>query len=295
MPRGRKRWRQKRCHSLWLRHLRPALFAKNNIYVGAGEFLFFKLTGAWRQDPGNALQIGCYNARRQRLDPALLAIARAPLSFVAPLRSGHERHPLAASGAELLSLPAGIPVVGPYMDQEAGYLAVTPVSRRPLQCSLGTAWVGNFILNCHEQWRDPFQLTIPSPQGRGYLVMQPLLTGNVDLLRAVAASMVCEMHRALAALKRRRKVDAVVLTGGASKGWCFQTLFAALFAPLPVYVLAENDAAVCRGAVSVFSRAVNNAGVERVSAPAAKERRRIAEYYARYLAVFSRLYKPEKT
>jgi gluconokinase len=342
---------------LWLRKERPALFAKRNMYVGAGEFAFFRLTGVWRQDACNALQIGCYNARRDCLDAGLLALAGVPLSFVAPLRSGHERHPLSAAGASLLGLPAGIPVAGPYMDHEAGYLSAAGVSRRPLACSLGTAWVGNFVLGDRERWRSPVQLVLPAPVGAGRLVVQPLLTGNVtwdwalanfvhpdrgealarleavfdrallppegllalpwlnvrnplqpgrhggagffgmapqtgreDLLRAVAAGMACEMYRVFAGVKRLRKVDAVVLGGGASKGRFFRTLLAALFAPLPVYRLADEDVSGARGTLYAFSPKASRSRAERVAVPPRALKGRILEHFERYREIFGRLY-----
>ena len=70
----------------WLRARRPGLFSNDNIYVGAGEYIFFKLTGTWRQDAGSALQIGCYNARSHRLASGPLKLIDIPASFVAPMR-----------------------------------------------------------------------------------------------------------------------------------------------------------------------------------------------------------------
>ena len=51
-------------------------------------------------------------------------------------------------------------------------------SHRPLQCSLGTAWVGNFILPPGISGASPYQLAIASPLGPGKLIIQPLLSGN---------------------------------------------------------------------------------------------------------------------
>jgi sugar (pentulose or hexulose) kinase len=167
---------------LWLRQTAPHLLDDRNIYVGAGEYVFFRLTGQWRQDAGSALQIGCYNVPEGRLDAEPLALVDVPLSFVAPLRQGHETHALSAEGAALLHLPPGTPAAGPYMDHEAGYLAAAGISPHPLQCSLGTAWVGNFVLPAGTEWTSPFQLVVPAPgaRGAGWQVIQPLLTGNVS-------------------------------------------------------------------------------------------------------------------
>jgi sugar (pentulose or hexulose) kinase len=342
---------------LWLQEKRPELFKPANIYVGAGEYAFFRMTGRWRQDPCNAIQMGCYDVPGRRLDAELLGLVGLPLDFVAPLRRGHETNPLSPAGARLLGLPAGTPVAGPYMDHEAGYLSAAGVSRRPLQCSLGTAWVGNFAMPEGAAWRSPVQLVLPAVVGEGWLVTQPLLTGNVtwnwalaelvdrdqgkalakldaifgrellppdglvalpwfnmpnplspgalgggcffglcaqtgreELLRALAASLAYEFRRVFRAVAERRAADSLILGGGAGKGAFFRTLFAALFAPLPVFQPVEEDLCGTRGTLWAFDRRVARAAVRRVPAPSAALRARIARGYERYLAVFERLY-----
>ncbi len=163
---------------LWLKESRPELFDEKNIHIGAGEYLYFKLTGTWLQDAGNALQIGSYDAARGELTQSLFDLIEVPLSFVAPLRFEHQTTPLSKSGARLLGLPDGIPIAGPYWDQEAGFMSAASASERPLQCSLGTAWVGNFILPKGLNGKSPYQLVVPAPVHSGKLVVQPLLTGN---------------------------------------------------------------------------------------------------------------------
>jgi len=166
------------CRLLWLKEQYPELFTDKHIHVGAGEYLFFKLTGVWRQEPGHALQIGAFDAKAGRLEKEPFSIVDMPLSFVAPLRNGHETSPLSARGATVLHIPKGIPVAGPYIDQEAGYLSAAAVYPRALQCSLGTAWVGNFVLPTGIAGKSPTQLVLPAASGSGRLVIQPLLTGN---------------------------------------------------------------------------------------------------------------------
>lgn len=163
----------------WLRERHSGLFTGQNIHIGAGEYLFHRLTGVWRQDAGNAIQIGSYNAAKQCLHRDPWHVAELPLSFVAPLRQGHELSPLSSSGARLLGLPEGIPVAGPYIDQEAGFMAASELSARPLQCSLGTAWVGNFALPEDCAGCSSNQLVLPSPLGHGRLVVLPLMAGNL--------------------------------------------------------------------------------------------------------------------
>ena len=163
---------------LWLKERSPDLFNDENLHVGAGDFLFHSLTGEWRQEAGSAIQIGPYNAVKESLDAAPLSLIGVPLSFFAPLRKGHETAPLSARGSKLLGLKAGVPVAGPYIDQEACYLSAHAAARRPLQVSLGTAWVGNFVLPHGRRCEAPLQLVLPSPVDGGRFVVMPTLTGN---------------------------------------------------------------------------------------------------------------------
>ena len=161
----------------WMREQNPDLFAKGNLYIGAGELVFHRLTGVWRQDACHALQSGCYDGVNGSLTQTPLDIVDLDCSFFAPLRDRHAVSPLEKETAERLGLPAGIPVAGPYNDHEAGYLSVMHLSKRPLECSLGTAWVGNFVLEHGFKNGSGIQLPIPAPAGKGQLIIQPLLTG----------------------------------------------------------------------------------------------------------------------
>nr|HUW84437.1 FGGY family carbohydrate kinase [Phycisphaerae bacterium] len=341
----------------WLQENRPTLIRDNNIYIGAGEHVYHRLTGTWRQDACNATQIGCYDVPNNRLVQAPLDVVGVPLSFVAPLRQGHATHPLARTAARRVGLREGIPVAGPYMDHEAGYLSAAHLARRPLQCSLGTAWVGNFLLSKNARWSSPFQLVIPAPVGNGWLIIQPLLTGNVswdwalqtlldadktraiarldavfgrallppehltclpwlarpnplvknafgggvmlgisphtdahDMLRALAAGMCYEFFRIFRQVHRRRRFDAIVLGGGASKGWFFARLFAALFDPIEVYTTRDEDLAGARGAIYPFSPTAAACRAKRVRMPNAQTRRRIAAGLDSYLNTYDRVY-----
>ncbi|HPK00133.1 MAG TPA: FGGY-family carbohydrate kinase [Candidatus Hydrogenedentes bacterium] len=162
----------------WLQERAPALFTDAHIHIGAGEWLFHRLTGLWRQDPGNAIQTGAYNAAAQRLDPAAFALIGLDLPFVAPLRRDHETAPLCGAAARRLGLPPGIPVAGPYIDQEAGYLSTVEASSPPVHCSLGTAWVCNYTRPESLMLDSPAQLVLGGITGAGQLVVLPLRTGN---------------------------------------------------------------------------------------------------------------------
>jgi len=187
----------------WLQETRPELFIEDHLHIGAGEYLFHRLAGVWRQDAGNAIQVGSYNAGAQSLDAEALSLLGIPLSFVAPLRRGHETAGLSREGAAVLGLPEGVPVAGPYIDQEACYVTALGTSARPLQCSLGTAWVGNFELPPGFVGRSPSQLALPAPTGAGKLIVQPLFTGNTAWDWALGAFLGGVLERAAAVFRRR--------------------------------------------------------------------------------------------
>jgi len=340
-----------------LRRTSPGLLHSDNLFAGAGEWLYFQLTGVWRQDAGNAVQIGCYNAQHDVLDEHAAALGGVSLSFFAPLRRGHQTSPLSGAASKRLGLPEGIPVAGPYMDHEAGFLSTAQVSKKPLQCSLGTAWVGNFRLPRNARAGSAFQIVIPSPEGPGRLIVQPLLTGNVtwdwalsqfvspnhkkalahqadifsesllpaeglvalpwlnwpnplnpesmgacsflgvgpsttkaDLLRAVANGMCHELRRVFGAVKTRRAIDSLVLSGGASKGAHFRDLIAVLFAPLPVFHVVDEDWMGTRGALHAFGAQVSCAHAERVQHSDRVDEDRLRLGHTQYLKAFETLY-----
>jgi len=171
----------------WLRDHFPDTWDGDTLYGGAGEFLYFHLTGQWRQDAGNALQIGCYDVRSESLTSEPLSLVGATIEQIAPMRRSHETHPLGAASARLLGCRPGIPVAGPYMDHEAGFLAAAAaVGTDVLQCSLGTAWVGNFL---HRRLPPPpggLNLVLPAPVGQGRLIVRVLPAGNSTLDWAVS-------------------------------------------------------------------------------------------------------------
>lgn len=342
---------------LWLRETQGTLFHSGNIHCGIGEFLLFYLTGVWRQDAGHAIQIGGYDAAKGTTAQGPLDLVGLPLSFFAPLRQGHETSPLSPLPAKRLALRSGIPVAGPYIDQEAGYLAADATFKRPLQCSMGTAWVGNFTLPPSFRGKSPYQLVLPGTAASGRLVVQPLLTGSGawdwalatliggksaqallraetlltgqplppgglvvipwhgqpnpmvasslgagvvvgmsatttrdDLVRAVAAGMVCELRRVFDAIIRHKVCRGVVLCGGASKGSHFQRLIATAFAPLPVSRLVDEDYAATRGALYGLEKDVARGDAAACKPLAKRWASRFERCYEDYVRVFDRVY-----
>ena len=163
---------------LWLRERDARLLRDGRMYVGAGEFAYFHLTGTWRQDACTALQLGGYDVRARRISAAALAAVGVAAAQVAPLRDGHQTHPLRESAAGWSGLAENTPVAGPYHDQEAAYAAVASASGSPLQCSLGTAWVANFVVPADLRTDAPRQLLLPGPTHSERLVVLPILTGS---------------------------------------------------------------------------------------------------------------------
>jgi len=182
---------------VWLRERFPDAWDGDVLYGGAGEYLFFQFTGQWRQDAGNALQVGCYDARSEAIAVEPLSLVGAGPGHVAGMRRGHETHPLRPAAAKLLGCRPGVPVAGPYMDHEAGFLAAA-ASAGPdvLQCSLGTAWVGNSL-----------QAALPPPPGGMNLV----LPAPIDRGRASGAS------------DGERLLLRVLPAGNATLDWAFAT------------------------------------------------------------------------
>ncbi|MFA6561339.1 MAG: FGGY-family carbohydrate kinase [Verrucomicrobiia bacterium] len=341
----------------WMREKWPRLFKTDPLCVGAGEHVYFVLTGEWRQDACHALQSGCYDAVNNRITTRPLAELGLPTDFYAPLRQEHETHPLTRDAAAMLQLRAGIPVAGPYNDHEAGYLSVLHVSRRPLECSLGTAWVGNFVLPPTFAGGAPFQICIATPTGNGRQVIMPLMTGNVtldwalstfvhadhktalakadevlskqllpppglvalpwlnrpnalrpaqtgsaaffgigpatthaDLFRAVVAAMTFEFARVFDRVAKSSAVDSLVLCGGAAKSVHVRSLFAALFAPMPIHRVIETELMGTRGCLYAFDPQIARAPVAPVRCDAALDRKALAGAFALYLETFDRLY-----
>ena len=340
-----------------LRAEAPELLSDKNLYVGAGDYAYFHLTGVWRQDACHALQTGIYDARTNSVSDELAGIVGLSADFFPPLREGNATHPLSKAAAKALGLREGIPVAGPYMDHEAGFLSAAQVSARPMQCSLGTAWVGNFQLPGNATGHTPFQLAIPSPASDGTLVIQPLMTGNVtwnwalenfvggsassalsmqarllhaallpgtglvcvpwlnrphpldpsliggcsfaglgpstdrsEMLRAVVAGMGYELHRVFENVASSGVIDSIVLSGGTSQSTHFQQIIAALFAPLPAYVLEDAGWMGTRGCLHAFSPESARAGATPIKLDGSVDRDALAAGKTLYNDVFNRLY-----
>ena len=84
-------------------------------------------------------------------------------------------------------------------------------------------------------------------------------------------------------------MDAVVLTGGASRGAFFRRLIAALFAPLPVFGQDENVSAAARGALFAHDREAARLRTRPVPPPPDGITDAIRDRYDAYRSLFARL------
>jgi sugar (pentulose or hexulose) kinase len=114
-------------------------------------------------------------------------------------------------------------------------------------------------------------------------------TTREDLLRAIASAMVFEFDRVFEEVMGRGVVDSVVLSGGASRGNHFVHLIAALFDPLPVVRIEEEDWTGARGSLYAFSPHVAQASAVPVDLPQSIDREAVAAGRALYRDVFQAL------
>lgn len=343
----------------WMKRHCPGVFENRNaIHVGAGEYLFHRMTGVWRQDAGNAIQIGSYDAAKGKLTDDMLKLVGFSLSRVATLRDGHTTVALGERFAKRFDLAPGIPVAGPYIDQEAALQSVQGVGARPLQCSLGTAWVGNFSLPSKRVGTASMQFVLRGANAGERMIVLPLLTGNTawdwaltrfvdtdirkalqkaettfgesllpppgmvcipfflhgnpidymhagagvfygvsaratasDFVRAVACGLCCELLRVFQQVKTRKRVDSVIISGGASKADFFRTIIATLFVPLPVYVQQNEDTAAARGALVGFNTRMSKSPVTRIAPAKGALASQIMSTYSDYENTFQAIYK----
>jgi sugar (pentulose or hexulose) kinase len=138
---------------------------------------------------------------------------------------------------------------------------------------------------------NPFQ---PEALGAGGFFGGGVAAERADYVRAVAFSMTCEMARVFGQVRDKRRIDSVVLGGGASKGAFFRAFLAALFDPIPVYAMREEDLTGPRGSIYAFHPRVASGAADRVPLPAPPVRDRIRAGYAVYEELFHRVFGRER-
>lgn len=97
---------------LWLRRQEPENWARVQTVLLPHDYVNFVLTGIAAMECGDASGTGWFDPRRRDFDGEVMAaIDERVAQMVPPLRrAGELLGPLSARGAELLGLPAGVPV-----------------------------------------------------------------------------------------------------------------------------------------------------------------------------------------
>jgi hypothetical protein len=85
-------------------------------------------------------------------------------------------------------------------------------------------------------------------------------------------------------------IDSIVLSGGTSQSPHFQQLIAALFAPLPAYILEDAGWMGTRGCLHAFSPESASAGATPIKLDGTVDRDALAAGRSMYNDVFNRLY-----
>ena len=101
--------------------------------------------------------------------------------------------------------------------------------------------------------------------------------------------MCCDFERVFGHVAASDLVDGIVLGGGASKGVFFRRLFAALFAPVPVWSLKDEDLAGARGTLHALCPAISHAEPVRVPAEPERVVEAVREQAEDYAAMFASL------
>ena len=115
-------------------------------------------------------------------------------------------------------------------------------------------------------------------------------TTHADFFRAVVTAMVFEFARVFDRVVKSSAVDSLVLCGGAAKSAHVRSLFAALFAPMPIHRVIETELMGTRGCLYAFDPQIARAPVAPVRCDARLGRKALAGAFALYMETFERLY-----
>ena len=161
---------------LWLREHEPETLKRTRWVVDVHAFLVHRLTGLWRTTTACADPLGLIDMERGDWSDDLLARVglsrdRVPTLF-AP---GEVIGELSAAAAELLGLPAGLPVVGGAGDGQSAGLGANATQPGEAYINLGTAVVAGTMSERYA-WDRAFRTLIGAVPGT-YL-METLLQGG---------------------------------------------------------------------------------------------------------------------
>lgn len=125
---------------VWLRHERPALFAKATRFIGIKEYVFFRLFGSYLVDHSIASATGLFNLANLDWDDGALALAgieRGQLSTLVP--TTHHVQGLSPQDAKQLGLRADTPFVIGANDGVLSNLGVNAIQPGEVAVTIGTS------------------------------------------------------------------------------------------------------------------------------------------------------------
>lgn len=132
----------------WLRQFRPEVFAAAGRYLGANDFLTYRLTGRFCTNPSSGTEMQLVDVRTGQWSETLCDLAGIRPEQLSPLEpAGGVIGPLSAEAAQVTGLPAGTPVVNGGHDQCCSALAMGMTSPGKVMLACGTAWVITGVVN----------------------------------------------------------------------------------------------------------------------------------------------------
>ncbi|MBS0377403.1 MAG: FGGY-family carbohydrate kinase [Proteobacteria bacterium] len=182
-------------------HHRPGAAVRQ--ILSAKDYLCHALTGALVTDPSTAAGYGLYELASGAFSGALCALWGVPVALLPAVRPAHAvAAPLSASGAQLLRLPAGIPVSVGAADSMSGAYAMGSLAPGRVCIAMGSSTI---ILDAARERRlDPQRRYLLSPhvkEGWYAREMDLLATGTgwrwlCGLFQLSAAALAAEAARA---------------------------------------------------------------------------------------------------
>lgn len=118
----------------------PASWRRTRFLAGSKDWINLRLTGRLVTDHSMASGSGAYSLERGGYDPEILEAAGLPLDLLpSPVESADVVGPLTAAAADVLGLPAGIPVFAGAVDNAAMALGSRGTSEGRLYAALGSS------------------------------------------------------------------------------------------------------------------------------------------------------------
>lgn len=124
----------------WLLRNRPDVIARTRWVLGSKDWVNARLTGAVATDPSYASGLGAYDLAEHTWATDYLDVLELPASLLPPIVASQEVvGGLTAEAAELLGLPAGVPVVAGGVDNSCMSLGSGLTEQGRMYLSLGSS------------------------------------------------------------------------------------------------------------------------------------------------------------